>query len=160
MGGHRWGDEATSTGWRDHPAEYGSWSSMRKRCLSKNDDSYPDYGGRGITICDRWNKFDNFYADMGHKPTPKHTIEREDNNGNYEPMNCKWATYKEQGRNRRNTVFVEYQGKKELLIDLCERLGLTKSVIYGRLKNGWDIEDALTKPTHKKKLAGAIVSVP
>lgn len=82
-------------------AEYQAWLNMRKRCLDPNLPAYKNYGGRGITICERWESFENFLADMGMKPSPKLTLERKNNNGNYEPGNCKWATRKEQRANQR-----------------------------------------------------------
>lgn len=119
---------------------------MRARCLNKNNKKYPIYGGRGITICERWNEFNNFMLDMGRKPDPKFTIEREDVNGNYEPTNCYWISRADQGRNKRNSVFVTYNGKRMLLIDLVEELGLSRSVVYGRLKMGWTLAQAISLP--------------
>lgn len=80
-----------------HTLEYGVWETMKSRCYNPNSISYGDYGGRGISVCDRWKKsFANFYADMGPRPTDNHSIERKDNNKNYDPSNCVWATSKEQ----------------------------------------------------------------
>ena len=86
---------------KEYKSEHRSWSAMRNRCLHPSQEWYHRYGGRGITICERWlNSFDNFIADMGKKPSPKYTLERIDNDGNYEPNNCKWATMAENMKNR------------------------------------------------------------
>ena len=85
--------------------EYSVWRGMRARCLNKNSTNYPDYGGRGIKICERWNNFLLFLNDVGEKPGPEYSLDRIDVNGNYEPSNCKWATKKEQARNKRKKIF-------------------------------------------------------
>ncbi|HFJ9368552.1 hypothetical protein [Bacillus pacificus] len=81
--------------------EYNSWHHMKQRCLNPNNDRYKDYGGRGITVCERWLNFENFLEDMGEKPSPEHSLDRIDVNGNYEPSNCKWSDKYEQVDNQR-----------------------------------------------------------
>ncbi len=84
--------------------EYVAWTSMKQRCYNQNDIGYKNYGGRGITVCDRWlNSFENFFTDMGKAPSQNHSVDRKENNGNYEPSNCRWATAFEQNQNKRNT---------------------------------------------------------
>lgn len=102
-----------------HSAEYMTWSRMKARIFNKNTHNYENYGGRGITICDRWvNSFSNFLKDMGRRPTSKHSLDRFPNvNGNYCKENCRWATGKEQAGNKRNNRWLEYRGKKMILAD-------------------------------------------
>lgn len=90
-----------------HSPEYTVWRSMKERCYLPHSENYPRYGGRGITVCDRWrDSFESFLADMGRRPSPLHSIDRRDNNGNYEPANCRWATRDEQQQNRSVTQFL------------------------------------------------------
>jgi hypothetical protein len=126
---------------------------MRYRCRTKKKRSknWRLYAGRGITVCARWDSFKNFIEDMGRKPTSRHTIERKDVNGNYELANCRWATRSEQRRNMRRSVYVEVEGVKVLLMDVADKLGLDRNTVYGRLKNGWSLEAALSIPVNKHK---------
>lgn len=125
---------------------YRSWVNMLTRCNNKNSRSYKDYGERGITVCDRWHTFENFLADMGVCPKGK-SIERRDNNGNYEPSNCYWASTVEQANNKRRTVYITYQGERLPISRLAARFNIPANVFYERIiKYGWSIDDALTKP--------------
>jgi hypothetical protein len=123
-----------------HRAEYRSWRGMWDRCYGDIPKNIRNYKSRGISVCERWKNFAAFLEDMGKKPTPKHTLDRYPNNdGNYEPTNCRWATPKEQNRNMRQNVFVEYEGERVLLLDVVEKLGLNRYAVYGRIKNGWNL---------------------
>lgn len=116
---------------------------MRKRCLNPTVKDFPRYGGRGIRICERWGSFELFVSDMGPRPSPTHTLERIDVNGDYSPENCRWATVTEQNQNRRNTVYVQFRGTKRRLKEITDELGVDYFRIYARLKYGWPLEEAL-----------------
>ncbi len=130
---------------------YKIWCAIKKRCLDKNHDNYKYYGGRGIKVCDRWlNSFESFIEDMGPCPVGM-TIERIDNNGNYEPDNCKWATRKEQARNRTDNRWIEYNGKKMILADWAKEIGITSSCLSMRINGyGWSLGRALTEKLKEK----------
>ena len=124
--------------------EHAAWCDMKSRCTNPNAGEWKRYGARGIAVCDRWlHSFDVFLADMGPRPSPDHSLDREDSDGNYEPSNCRWATKKEQQRNRRCTSYVEYQGEKLPLAELAERVGISRHALKGRLRKGMSIEDAI-----------------
>ena len=106
---------------------YGSWSSLKARCLNPNSEAYSYYGGRGIKLCDRWqgeHGFENFLADMGERPGKGYSLDRIDVNGNYEPSNCRWATAKEQANNKRNNVIIEHNGETHTFPEWCEIFGV------------------------------------
>lgn len=125
-------------------AEYRSWASMKSRCLNPDAD-HEAY--RNVKICDRWiNSFEDFYSDMGPKPTPKHSIERIDNKQGYYPGNCKWATQAEQNRNYSLNRVIEFAGKKLCVTDWAELTGIHRHRIYQRLNKGWSVEKTLTTP--------------
>jgi hypothetical protein len=127
--------------------EYQVWLNMRKRCMSPNNPSYKNYGGRGIKICDRWLKsYENFFSDMGSRPTPKHSIDRINNDGDYEPGNCRWATAAEQTRNVRRNHMVEYNGCRMTLSDASKLAGFNMRTVRTRIKSGWDVNRALSQP--------------
>ena len=125
---------------------YRKYWSMIDRCCNKSSKVWDRYGGRGITVCDRWkNSFDVFLEDMGFPP-PGTSLDRIDNNKGYSPDNCRWATMKEQQRNRRDNRYLEHNGEKLCITDWGKKLGVSQQAIQYRLKNGYLIEDALTKP--------------
>lgn len=126
---------------------YRSWLTMRQRCLNHNAPHYERYGGRGIMICDRWlESFNNFLEDMGPRPSMRHTLDRIDNNGNYEPGNCRWATRKEQSYNRSTNRLLTLNGKTMAATAWADHLGWDPEIIHGRLKLEWSDEMILTTP--------------
>ncbi len=115
---------------------------MKQRCYNPKNLAYKNYGGRGIKVCDRWlENFDNFYQDMGNKPSIQHTIERIDNDGNYEPKNCRWATKQEQVNNCRSNINITYNGKTQNLTQWSKELNIKFIKLYKRLKRDWSVED-------------------
>jgi hypothetical protein len=129
--------------------EYTTWAAMRQRCLTPTCKKFPRYGGRGIRICDRWQDFAAFLADMGPKPSSKHTVERINNDGDYEPANCRWATNTEQSRNRSSNTILELDGVRRCLAEWVEITGIRLTTIQQRKRAGWSDRDALTvAPSH------------
>lgn len=128
--------------------EYKVWLGIIARCTDPNLPRWMDYGGRGITMCARWrHSFENFLADMGKKPSKDHSIERKENDGNYEPGNCAWATRIEQARNTRRNRWLEFQGERLLISEWAHRTGIRRLTIKKRIdKLGWSVERALTIP--------------
>jgi hypothetical protein len=124
---------------------WSSWSDMLKRCRNPNATGYENYGGRGITVCARWETFENFIADMGECP-PGLTLERENVDRDYEPSNCRWATKAEQQNNKRNTRWVEIDGQRMSLGQACKRRSVSYSLVRDRLKLGWSLEAAISEP--------------
>ena len=112
--------------------EFTTWHEMKRRCLGKDKKRIKNYGDRGITVCDRWLKFENFYKDMGKRPTKKHSIDRIDNSKGYSKDNCRWATSKQQGRNKRNNIMVTYKGETKCLSEWAEVTGLKQALLYQR----------------------------
>lgn len=124
--------------------EYKVWQDMKARCYYKKNNGFERYGGRGITVCDEWiNSFATFYRDMGPKPSPIHSLDRIDNNGDYTPENCRWATHKEQSNNRRNNILFTIDGETKTLKQWCEQLNLKYKTVHARIKRGWTIESSL-----------------
>lgn len=131
---------------------YGSWSAMLSRCTNPNASDWPRYGGRGITVCEKWlHSFECFLRDMGDRP-PDTTLDRYPNNdGNYEPGNCRWATATQQSRNRRSNHPLEFNGKTQTIAEWAEELGLNYTTLDERIiRSGWSVEKALTTP-HRER---------
>lgn len=129
-----------------HTSEYNIWIGIHTRCKKTTHPYYKDYGGRGITVCKRWDSFENFFADMGKKPLPKLSIDRIDNDKGYSPENCKWASFKQQARNRRGNRVVTFEGVTACLAEHCERLNLSVKYeqIRVRLAKGWSVKEAFS----------------
>lgn len=121
---------------------YRSWMCMKRRCLDSTNDSYANYGGRGISICERWNKFENFLADMGVRPKGM-TIDRIDHDGDYTPENCRWADAKTQHTNTRANVEITFGGRTQCLAAWADELGIRRNTLQKRIANGWSIYSAL-----------------
>ncbi len=138
--------------------ERNRWYGMIQRCENPRSVHFARYGGRGIGVCRRWrDSYDAFLADMGRAPSPKHSIDRINNDGNYEPGNCRWATAQEQQRNRRNNVLIPYQGRKITQAELCELSGLPQKTVEKRRMLGWSAEKIIHTPV-KPAITDAHVS--
>lgn len=143
-------DKATTHGMYKS-TEHSSWRSMKNRCCNKNHMHYKNYGARGIKICNRWkNSFQNFYDDMGAKPSPKHSIDRIDNNGDYEPENCKWSTEIEQARNRRGTKMYTYKNETKYAREWMDIYEISNNVFYRRVNQGWSFDKIIETPINTK----------
>jgi len=125
---------------------YGIWRRMHERCTNPKDRSFRHYGGRGIDVCARWDDFAAFLKDMGESPSRAHSIDRINNDGNYEPGNCRWATAAEQARNTRQNVFLTFSGKTQCMSDWARELGVPVPTLHNRLSRGWSPERALSTP--------------
>lgn len=131
-------------------AEYNTWLLMRRRCLNPRSKGWKNYGGRGITVCEAWlNSFETFLADVGPRPSPEHSIERKEVDGNYEPGNVIWATYSEQMNNMRKSVKITLNGITRTVAGWSRLLKVNQFTVYDRLDAGWDPERALTEPVRK-----------
>jgi hypothetical protein len=136
-----------STRTKGQSKEYKTWAGIKQRTTNPSEMHGHYYQDRGIKMCDRWlDSFENFLEDMGRAPSPKHSIDRIDNDGDYSPENCRWATHQEQMANTRVTKLIEYNGQKHHQEEWGRITGLGGLTILKRLKRGWSIEDALTRP--------------
>lgn len=142
------GESSTKT------VEYIAWMHMKARCLCKSNKHYHLYGGRGITVCREWlNSYDVFLIDMGRRPSTKHSLDRINNNGNYEPTNCRWTDFTTQQMNKRQAHLIEFNGDVKNVRTWEIEYGLTKGVLHHRLNLGWSMKDALNRPVRGKRRA-------
>ena len=133
--------------------EYQAWKGMKHRCFNPNHKKYPNWGGRGITVCDRWLDFENFLADMGSRPTTKHSLDRINNNGDYSLENCRWATKAVQVNNRRSNHLITIDDVTLTIAQWEKEMGFSASVIHRRLKLGWSEYKAVMTPVRLCKSA-------
>jgi hypothetical protein len=132
---------------RKRTPEYAAWDAMIQRCENKNHPSYPNYGGRGIKVCDRWrDDYNSFLEDMGRRPSPEHSIERKGNDGHYCLDNCVWGTLNEQHSNTRANVWLTHDGRTMTVRQWATELGINYQTLGNRVRNGWTAEEALTTP--------------
>jgi hypothetical protein len=148
------GKTKTTHGYSGDPI-YPTWQSMNQRCYNPKDKIYPYYGGRGITVCDRWRNSieafrDDILAEIGERPEGC-SLDRINNNGNYEPGNVRWATRKQQNRNKRSNVRHEWNGQRLTLSELEDITGIPYGTLWCRVKRGWSVEKALTTPVRKMR---------
>lgn len=129
---------------------YQTWLHMRQRCLNTGDDAFENYGGRGVTICPEWSDFSVFLCDMGPRPEGK-TIDRIDNSAGYSKDNCRWASSKQQLRNKRNNHLVFWANREMTLAEAIEGSGLTHQVVTSRLRLGWSLDAAINTPVRQKR---------
>lgn len=122
---------------------YRSWNYMLQRCYNAKNTKFPLYGGRGISVCERWHHFPNFLEDMGECPEGL-SLDRKDSNGNYEPNNCRWATPIEQSNNIRTNRFLEFNGSRKTMAQWAREIGCSAATLTNRLKRGWSLEKTLT----------------
>ncbi len=136
---------------RTKTPEYRAWQDMKTRCLKTNTPNYHRYGGRGISICERWlNSFEAFLSDIGERPSKQHSLDRIDNNGNYEPGNCRWATRELQNRNKATIRLITFGDKTLSLGEWAREIGVGQKTLEYRLNSGWTIEESLTLPVEQR----------
>lgn len=129
-----------------HPVHYRIWLGMIHRCENPKHSQFANYGARGIKVCKRWQTFQHFIADMGERPSPKHSVDRRNNDLGYSKHNCRWATPKEQANNKRKTLFVVYNGERVGLGALLSKVGLKQDIFERRLRKGMTVEQAVALP--------------
>jgi hypothetical protein len=145
-----WASDNSRTHGRSKTPEHGIWLGIKRRCLDPTNPAYDRYGGRGITICERWLQFENFYADMGPRPEPSLSIDRVKNDLGYSPDNCIWATRKEQANNTRRNVILTHNGQTMTASQWVPVVGISSSTITQRKRVlDWTDERTLTQPERK-----------
>lgn len=138
-------------GCTNHPL-YFVWKTMKQRCRNEKCKSFPNYGGRGIKMCDRWfDSFIAFFEDMGEKPSDAHSLERIDNDGDYVTENCRWATRREQNRNQRSNKLFTFEGKTQCMTDWAVELGVNMQTLRRRIKRGLPLSGILTAKDGREK---------
>lgn len=134
--------------WKYHPL-YRTWRNIKCRCYTPSNKDYKLYGARGIKVCERWKDFVSFAVDMWPRPTPHHTIDRMNSNGNYAPGNCRWATRTEQNLNTSQNHFLEHNGMRRTMSEWARDAGISQAAFGSRIKCGWSVERALTEPLNQ-----------
>lgn len=128
--------------------EYRAWCQMRQRCLNSNHKQYADYGGRGLAVCSRWDRYEAFLEDMGRRPSPKLSLDRIDNNKGYSPENCRWANQRTQNRNTRNNRYLTIGAETKTLAEWLEHTGTPRKTFYNRVNTGRTPAEALGLSEH------------
>lgn len=141
-------ENATKHGHHGEPT-YWRWNGMRDRCNNPKNKHWKDYGGRGIKCCERWDSFENFLADMGERPKGMQ-LDRIDNNKGYSKENCRWVTCSQNGRNKRDSIYLTFNGETKHIKEWAERTGIPYDSIRNRIKHGWEVDRILTQPTRKR----------
>lgn len=133
---------------------FSSWYAIMHRCTNPNNHAYEAYAGRGITVCERWHEYEKFLSDMGERPSVKHSIDRIDNNGNYEPGNCRWVLMAVQNMNRSNTLRLTFNGETKTLLEWAKITNISYSTLISRHTRGWSPMKILTRPVSRGPLKG------
>lgn len=133
---------------KDRHTSYGCWAAMKTRCLNPLATGTHNYRGRGIKMCERWLSFESFYADMGPRPSLKHSIDRINQNGDYCPENCRWADRVTQNNNRRDNILVFWQNRKWTITELAAHAGMSRKLLSQRIRLKWEVDRAITQPSN------------
>lgn len=143
--------QVKTTHGKAYSPEYAVWVHLRQRCRNPNNRAYSRYGGRGITVDPRWDSFAVFFADMGPRPSPQHTIDRIRNNEGYGPENCRWATRDRQGNNKRNCHYLTHKNRTQTLAEWAKELGVPYTRLHNRFVAGWAVDELLTNTAWQRR---------